>query len=419
MADGTPQQGGTSDDEMAILVADIGDALTRSSYPVPETSMVLDEICRAYGADITSEVFASYIISLNRSTGKVAVSNTRGSFRFDQIAATEHLVHQLKEAALPIDEARARLHAISTSRPPVNPIIRILGYALMALGFSLCFRMSFNATLIAVIVSVPIAAISLWSSIKGTLAALMPVLLTFLSALVITLWAIHVTDADPVRLAVIPVLTLIPGAALTTALIELTTGDMIAGSTRLISALVVLLSMAFGLALAIDIVGVTQQELRDLTITQAPSWVLWVAAPIFAVGAILYFCTPRAAWAATVLVGFGTFWLTQLLQQAINPAFAGGLALGAALLVCWALNAHVRNNPGVLVVFLPTFWLMVPGSMGFVALSGDITQDRELGGLGGNAALSLLSMAICMMIASVLAPAVTRSLYRKKPADAR
>ena len=262
--------------------------------------------------------------------------------------------------------------------------------------------------LMGIVIAIPIAAISLWSSVKGTLAALMPVLLTFISALAITLWALHQGFPDPVRVAVIPVLTLIPGAALTTALIELTAGAMISGSARLVYALVVLLSMAFGLALAIDLVGIGSRNLQDLTTNQAPSWVLWIAPLIFGLGNILYFCPPRRVWFWLVVVAFGTFWINQGLQQVMKPAFAGGVALGIALLVAWAINAHVKGNPSVLVMFLPTFWLMVPGSMGFVAISGAITEDRELSDLGGSAALSLLSMAICMMVASVLAPMVTR-----------
>ncbi len=399
---------------MLALVADVGEALNRSSYPAPMSTQTINEICRAYESNIATEVFATYIIALNREDGKVSVANTGGSFRFDQIADTESLVDKLRSALLPIAEARTRLADIAAAKPPVHALIRVIGYMLMALGFALCFRMSFPATIAAVVVSLPIAAISLWSSIKGTLAALMPFLLTFLSALAITLWAIHGGVGDPVRLAVIPVLTLIPGAALTTALIELTTGDMIAGSTRLIAAVMSLASMAFGLALAIDIVGVSSEDLRDLTATQAPSWVLWLAAPIFGLGNILYFCTPRRLWVWIVLFTFGTFWFNELLQQAsINPAFAGGIALGTALLIAFAVNAHMPGRPSVLVMFLPTFWLMVPGSMGFVALTGDITKDHALGSLGGSAALSLMSMAICLMIASVLSPLVTHPLRRR------
>lgn len=407
------------DDPMLTLVADVGEALNRSSYPVPMTQKVIREICEAYDYDISAEVFATYLIALDPKRGRVAVANTGAMYRFDQIADTESLVEKLGAAALPVAQARQRLREISVAKPPVNLFARIVGYLLMALGFALCFRMSFAATIAAVVISIPIGAILLWSSAKGTLSALMPVLLTFLSALAVTLWAVHGGLDDSVRLAVIPVVTLIPGAALTTALIELTTGDMIAGASRLVSALVVLLSMAFGLALAIDIVGLPSRDLQDLTSTQAPSWVLWIAAPIFAIGNILYLCTPRRTWVWTVVFAFGTFWLTQLLQLKINSAFAGGVALGAALLLAWAVNAHAPGRPSVLVIFLPTFWLMVPGSLGFVAISGDITQDHELSSLGNNAALSLLSMAICMMIASMLAPLVTHRLGGRKKMDAK
>ena len=59
--------------------------------------------------------------------------------------------------------------------------------------------------LTAVLIAVPAAAVLLWSNLQGTLAALMPFLLTFLSGLAITLWAVHGGLEDPVRLAVIPV----------------------------------------------------------------------------------------------------------------------------------------------------------------------------------------------------------------------
>ena len=97
------------------------------------------------------------------------------------------------------------------------------------------------------------------------------------------------------------------------------------------------------------------------------------------------------------------------------PAFAGGIALGVTLLVAWVVSDRAKGHPSALVMYLPPFWLMVPGSMGFVAISGVITEDRELSGLGTNAALSLLSMAICMMIATVLAPLAIRLLNSWRP----
>jgi len=400
---------------MLELITAAGKALNRCSYPVPRITKVINEICDAYGYEITTEVFATYVIAVDRNAGQVEVANTGDTYRFDQIADTEDLIHRLRNAELAPEDGVRGLQAIADSAPPNRPLVRIIGYVLMALGFALCFRMSWAASLTAVLIAVPAAAVLLWSNLQGTLAALMPFLLTFVSALGITLWAVHGDIGDPVRLAVIPVLALIPGAALTTAIIEITTADMIAGSTRLIYALMVLMSMAFGLALAIDLVGLSNNDLQDLTPTQAPVWVLWFAAPVFALGNSLYTCTPLRFWGWVVTFAFGTYSLSLGLQKVMLPAFAGGIAIGVALLAAWVVNAYAKGHPSVLVMFLPTFWLLVPGSMGFVAVSGAITEDRQLDSLGNNAALSLMSIAMCMMIASVLAPYVARR--RKARAD--
>ncbi|MGV9670246.1 MULTISPECIES: threonine/serine ThrE exporter family protein [unclassified Gordonia (in: high G+C Gram-positive bacteria)] len=402
-------------DDMLSLITEVGEALNSSSYPVPLTQQVLHEICTTYDYDATTEVFATYIIALDRQRGRAAMANSSTPYRFDQIADTETLVHRLRREPIPVPDALHKLRAIADAPPPIHPLARIAGYMLMALGFAMCFRMSPLASVAAVVLSIPIAAVLLWSGTKPAIAALMPVLLTFLAALPIALWSVHGGFDDPVRLAVIPVVTLIPGAALTTALIELTTGDMIAGSTRLVSALIVLLSMAFGFALALDVAGLTSVHLQDLTSEQAPSWVLWLAGPVFAVGNILYFCTPQRLWVWTIGLTFGTFWLNNVTRLVMLPAFAGGIALGVTLLVAWVVSDRAKGHPSTLVMYLPPFWLMVPGSMGFVAISGVITEDHELSGLGTNAALSLLSMAICMMIATVLAPLVIRLLNSWRP----
>ncbi|MGB3697897.1 MAG: threonine/serine exporter family protein [Gordonia sp. (in: high G+C Gram-positive bacteria)] len=403
-----PPAGHTDESEMLALVTEVGTALNRSSYPVPRITQVLQHICASHRSDIVTQVFANYLIVLDKDANRIQIENTGSMDRFDQIADAEALVHEVRHRRIPVRRAIDGLRAVAASPPPVSPILRSLGYALMALGFAPFFQMSLPATIAAVVVSIPLSAIVLWGSTKTTLVALMPVLLTFLSALAITLWAVHGDLAAPVRLAVIPVVTLIPGASLATAVIELSAGDMITGTARLAYALMILLSMAFGLAVAIDLVGLSAADLQDVTTALAPSWVLWLAGPVFGIGAMLYFCMSKRLCLWVLALTIGTFWLNHFLGKVMLPAFAGGIAVGVALLVAWVINAHAPGRPSVFAMFLPAFWLMVPGSMGFVAISGAITADHQLGSLGTGAALSLLSMATSMMIASGLAPFVTR-----------
>ena len=93
---------------------------------------------------------------------------TGSSFRFDQVADTETLVHRLRLAELPVGEALEHLRAIVTPNRRSTRSCGSSGTCSMALGFALCFRMSFAASIAAVLIAIPIGAISCGGSVKGT-----------------------------------------------------------------------------------------------------------------------------------------------------------------------------------------------------------------------------------------------------------
>lgn len=393
-----------STEPMLELVVELGDALNRSSYPTSRTRDVLIDVTRAHKDDITVEVFPTLVFGVDRKRNQMSVSQTGGAFRFDQMVETQTLIQQLKRTEVIPEEALTDLRQISSSKPPFPAWIRILGYALQTLAFAQMFRMGTQPTLLATALGLIVGATLILSNVKGTFAALMPVLMTFVSALAIGLFALAGDNADPVRTAAVPVLILLPGAALTCALIELATGDMIAGSSRLVYAIFILISMAFGFALAVSIAHVPSDMLQDLPNTETAWYWPWVAVPIFAIGNVMYFCTPRKLWGMLIAVAFLTYCTQQLMQLIVDPAIAGGVAAGVALLLAMFFNSESHAGPSSMVLFLPTFWMLVPGSMGFVALSGVITENRSLSSMGIQAVVSLLSMAVGIMVASMAAP---------------
>lgn len=398
-------QGQLATEPMLELVVELGDALNRSSYPTSRARNVLIDVTRAHKEDnITVEVFPTLVFGVDRRHHDISVASTGGAFRFDQMVETQTLIQRLKKSEVKPDDALKELRTISSSKPPFPAWVRILGYALQALAFAQMFRMGLQATLLATALGVLVGAIMILSNVKGTFAALMPVLMTFISALVIGLFALAGDSADPVRTAAVPVLILLPGATLTCALIELATGDMIAGSSRLIYAIFILISMAFGFALAVSLAHVPSDALQDLPEAESAWFWPWIAVPIFAIGNVMYFCTPRKLWGMLVAVAFLTYCTQQLMQLVVAPAFAGGIAAGVALFLAMFLNSESRAGPSSMVLFLPTFWMLVPGSMGFVALSGVITDNHSLSSLGIQAVVSLISMAVGIMIASMAAP---------------
>lgn len=397
---------------MLELVAELGDALNRSSYPTPRARDILVEVSHEYKDDITVEVFPTLVFGMNQRSHDLAISKTGPAFRFDQMADTQTLIQKLRSHAIKPVDALNELRQISSSKPPFHAWVRVFGYTLQALGFAQLFRMSLHATVLATLLGAVVGMLLLWSSLKGTLASLMPVLMTFVSALVISVAAVAGDSSDPVRTAVVPVLILIPGAALTCALIELTGGDMIAGAARLVYATFILISMAFGFALAVALAKVPSSALQDLPSAQSAWYWPWFAVLIFAIGNVMYFCTPKRLWLPLVAVAFLSYAASQVLTPVLGSAFATGVSAGVGLILAMLFNRESDIGPSTMVLYLPTFWMLVPGSMGFVALSGVITHNRTLSDMGTQTAVSIMSMAVCIMIVSIVAPAFTSSRKR-------
>jgi len=61
-----------------------------------------------------------------------------------------------------------------------------------------------------------------------------------------------------------------------------------------------------------------------------------------------------------------------------------------------------------IALFLPAFWLLVPGSMAFVAIAGVIDADASLANLTLSLGLNLLTISIGIMVISLIYP------YRKQ-----
>ena len=104
-----------------------------------------------------------------------------------------------------------------------------------------------------------------------------------------------------------PLVTFLPGAMLTLGMVELAYGDMVSGSSRLITGFVQLVLLAFGLAAGAVLVGYSPEDLVDSAgplIVQP--WALGALGRrvVFGLGVYLHFSAPRNSlgWMLLVLL---------------------------------------------------------------------------------------------------------------------
>jgi uncharacterized membrane protein YjjB (DUF3815 family) len=160
----------------------------------------------------------------------------------------------------------------------------------------------------------------------------------------------------------------LPGAALTTAVLELAAGQMISGASRLVSGGVQLALLAFGILAGIEAVGIPRSRVLFGTEAQLGEWSRWLGVLVFAVGVVAADSAPRRAFPSLLVVLYAG-WAGQV---AANAALGGYIAALIGATVMTVMAFVVERLPSAMPAhasFLPGFWLLVPGSLGLIGLT--------------------------------------------------
>jgi uncharacterized membrane protein YjjP (DUF1212 family) len=391
----------------AFLVG-LAEAMIAADESVDAIYEQLERTAHAYGlTDVDFVVLPTLILVQTEgdSGGRVTVrSRDVDSFHFHQIAQLYRLLNQAERAAIEPEAGIERLAEIRAMQPRFGWVVRTLGHAILAAGLSLLLIPTPQGVLVAFGLGLFVGLAKLVPS--RALQLVLPTLSAFVCAIVVYLLAQYIGIGDPLRLLIAPLATFLPGAALTTATVELASRQMIAGASRLVTGLMQLALLAVGILAAGAVVGVGGENYEAIdTITLVPWWFELVGVLLFAAGIFLYLSVPAwtFAWVVLVLlVAFGVQSLTVDLAGATFSAFFGALVMTP--LVLW-ISKQDYGAPSQ-ITFLPAFWLLVPGASGLIGLTE--AADVGLSGLG-SALTTVLAIALGVLIGTALFRGVAES----------
>lgn len=356
-------------DELRHLLVVLGGAMNAAGEAVNEIEERLRQIAAAYGAPKARCMVLPTFLAIALEAGDTAVlEETRqfGTFRLDQTATLFELVKQAEKARVTPAEGIAKLAEIVASEPRFGPATRIAGHTILTVGICLVLQpTALDVAVVAVLGALVGLLIHLgtrWPSIE----VLMPVLAAAgVSAVTIALirngWEVDL------RAMIAPLVTFLPGAALTMGTIEIAAKEMVAGSSRLISGSLQLLLLAFGIIVGAQLAGEPSQAqlITDSSSLLGP-WSPWLGVLIFGIGTWIFFSGPSVFWLCVVLY---VAWIGQFIGNEIVggyvSAFTGALVMTPAAYIV----ERQASGPPALVTFLPAFWLLVPGALGLIGIT--------------------------------------------------
>ena len=326
------------------------------------------------------------------------------SLRLDQIADVYALGTAVQTDGLEPREALEQLTNILRKTPRFGTAGIVMGHTILTLGLAIVILPTLQNLATAAVLGTIVGTLKALNRDHAVLAVPLSVVAAASVSGLVFAAIRYGLPVDPLYALVPPLVTFLPGAMLTLAMVELAYGDMVSGSSRLVTGFVQLVLLAFGLAAGAALVGVRPNTLLGSTteLVYVP-WAPWAGVVVFGIGVYFHFSAPKNSLGWILLVLLLTFAAQRLATTFVGNEISGFFGTLVATPLGYLIQLRFRGPPSM-VTFLPSFWLLVPGSLGLLSVTR-MLSDRAAG-------LDGLIAAVFILASIALGTLVGASLYK-------
>ena len=355
------------------FLTEIARAMTAAGIAVMTIEAILKNICQAYGVKAQEVIdFPTFVlikISDGNSKALAVTGQKPGMLPLDQVSRLYELIYQAEKAEITPKQGINRINEIINAKRKHNYIRHILGYALYSTGLGMLLLPTTSELLFCGGLGAIVGLIVGYAEDKPRLALILPVLTAFLVSMVFFFGVKQGIVKGSLTILVPSLSYFIPGAVLTTGMYELAANNVISGASRLVQGVVILLLLLFGVLLGLQVVGLSPGEYMVAYLaTPLGWWAPYIGVLVFTLGMYLLMSIRNRDMLGVLIVLSATF----LGLQAGNYLLGGlfGAFLGSAIMTMLGtfLERSKLKTP-YYVSIIPAFWILVPGSLGFISLA--------------------------------------------------
>jgi uncharacterized membrane protein YjjP (DUF1212 family) len=351
----------------------LGQAYVACGEQTAQVELLLRRIASAYGmrrARVVAFPTAVFIGLHDGEDERVTFADVPGQMmRLDQIADVYALGAAAQRGGVEPRDGLERLTTILRTPPRFGRIGVVVGYTILSVGLAIVLRPVLPNLASAAVLGAVVGVLKVLNRDRPILSAPLSVVAAALVSILVFLAVKQGLLVDPPYALVPPLVAFLPGFMLTLGMVELAYGDMVSGSSRLITGVVQLVLLAFGLAAGAICVGYRPENLVDTggEIVTAPWWP-WAGVVVFGAGAFLHFSAPRRSFGWMLLVLLAAFAAQQIAAQLIGNIGSGFFGMLVATPLGYLIQMRFKGPPAM-VTILPSFWLLVPGALGLLSVT--------------------------------------------------
>jgi uncharacterized membrane protein YjjP (DUF1212 family) len=321
-------------------VAALGPAMAAANYPVTMVRGAMYATSRAYGLDAQLLALPNYVQVGSETGDNLYIANPDFDVRYDQSFQLAKLVARVPSGSVTPEEGMAELDRIRHQQRRFPVWVTVFGYAVQSAGLALILQPTPWSLVGAATLGLLVGALSVVGRRIEAIGYMLPTICAFLVAFIVftfnSRW--HV-GADSLRALAAP----------------------LAGFMQIAQ-------LAFGILIAAQLAGIADTNLDTTEFNRLGAWAPLLGVVIYGLGAKLYFGPPTSflPWMLLMLLtAYGGQWV----GNAVLGSYASGFGGGLTLIICALAISHRPNTPPTVSLVLPGFWLLVPGSLGFMGVT--------------------------------------------------
>lgn len=394
------------------FVAELARRLHECGTSAQRLESALDDVARRLGlacnilATPTSVIISFAVLAegrnaLPRSTHVIRVEP--GDLNLRRLVEVDAIAERVSNGELHIESGLEALRAVRVGLSPKAEILRILCFGISSAAVATLFKGVLSDVVLAGSLGVLIGLMASLVSRRPAFGPSFEAAAAFIAMCVSSLVASKLTAVNVNTTVLAAMIVLLPGLALTTAVVELSTQHLVAGSVRFMGAMAVLLKLTFGAVAGMQLANALELKQLPMLASALPAWAEWAALVAGSYAFAVLFQAARRDYPVAMISSWLGFLCARFGGMVSGPEFGvflSGLLIGSVA----NLYARMSNRPGA-IVRVPGIIMLVPGSVGFHTLFYVFGRDLYLGlDKASTLVVILISLVAGLLFGNLLVP---------------
>ncbi|HZS46306.1 MAG TPA: threonine/serine exporter family protein [Blastocatellia bacterium] len=326
-----------------------------------------------------------------------------GEVNLGKLADLDVVTSKVLSGQLSPADGSIEIEKIIAAPHEYNDFLRVLAFGLASAASSRFLGGGLKEILISSGIGLMIGLLSLLATKSSSFGRVFEPVAAFAASGIAAMLTFVVGSFSVSNATLAGLIVLIPGLTLTVAMSELSTRNLVSGTARFSGALVLFMSIGFGVALGQKIVESIYRTPHIADPHLLPAWTEFVALVIAPLSFMILLRAHLVDGIWILIAGALAVTGSRLGARALGPelgVFAGALTVGLVsnLLARW------RDRPAA-ITLVPGILLLVPGSIGFRSLAS-LLDRQVVSGVDTAFKMTLMAVALVagMLIANTVVP---------------